>query len=346
MRPFLLTFDYWDTFVLYYNKPIDPLGYPGGKEVVMKKLLATLIVTVMLAAVACVAAGCYNSKPAVMSELVGVYELTQFTRWHTEGEGEQATTQESDLKAEKGIRAYLVVNDNGRGYYVYKDNEGLSAKEVAITYTYDDKDPTQIKEITYSDGLATTGDGYPGKGRETLGLTFKLKDKTLNYYYAQFNGKLLNRDYSQKVIYKKVSKSPALSYVESNLGVQLNVPRMEIAGLDGWQVYESYNESDRLAYFYIDLHVAEGQATIYYMFREDGIPHQEDRTVTFDVPQDTNQPIAIHVGDDVFYAYNYVTTIPSTIWHQDELGAQDMWFGRYDRNGFDVQEHIAAMHVA
>ncbi|MBO4535422.1 MAG: hypothetical protein J5755_05745, partial [Clostridia bacterium] len=280
----------------------------------MKKLLATLIIVTMLAGIACVAVGCYNSKPAVMKELVGTYELTQFTRWHTENQGEESTTQETDLKAERGIQAYLVVKDNGRGYFVYKDNGGLTAREVAITYTYDDKNTNQIKEITYTDGLASSGDGYPGKGRETLGLTFGLKEKTLNFYYAQINGKLIKRDYSQKVVYKKVSKSADLSYVESKLQVRLNIPRMEIGGLDGWQVYDSYNESNPLVYFYIDMHVAEGQATIYYMFRSDGIRHQENCALTFDVPEDNSQPIAIHVGDDVFYAYNYVTTIPSTIW--------------------------------
>ncbi|MBO4535329.1 MAG: hypothetical protein J5755_05275, partial [Clostridia bacterium] len=137
-----------------------------------------------------------------------------------------------------------------------------------------------------------------------------------------------------------------LSYVESKLQVRLNIPRMEIGGLDGWQVFEGYGENDRYLYYYLDLNVAQGSATVYYALREDGVDHSESRTVTFDVPQDTNQPISIHVGSDVFYAYNYVTTIPSTIWHQDEMGLQDMWSSHYARGDFDVQEHIAQHHVA
>ena len=301
----------------------------------------------MLIATVCAIAlvGCYVSKPATMSDLVGVYQLTKFTRTHTStDENGESQSTETDLMAERGITAFLVVGDNGFGYYVYKDNDGQSAKQVAITYTYDDEDTDKIKEISYSDGYAASGDGFPGKGKETLGLTFQKKEKNLNYNYAQINGKLIKRDYSQSVSYTKVANGADLSFVERKIGTSLSIPDMRIAGLNGWQVHEDFGAEEEYVYYYIDLNVVEKKADVYFMRREDKIQESaHNLDVTFTIPEIADAYITIRIGNNVFYCNNSTTTPALNVFVLGTNQDIALWFTHYASADFDVQQHIQTM---
>ena len=311
----------------------------------MKKiaLLTSLVLIATVCALALV--GCYVSKPATMSDLVGVYQLTKFTRTHTStDENGESQSTETDLMAERGITAFLVVGDNGFGYYVYKDNDGLSAKQVAITYTYDDEDTDKIKEISYSDGFAASGDGFPGKGKETLGLTFQKKEKTLNYNYAQINGKLIKRDYSQSVSYTKVANGADLSFVERKIGTSLSIPDMRIAGLNGWQVHEDFGAEEEYVYYYIDLNVVEKKADVYFMRREDKIQQSaHNLDVTFTIPEVADAYITIRIGNNVFYCDNSTKTPALNVFVLGTNQDIALWFTHYASADFDVQQHIQTM---
>ena len=310
----------------------------------MKKiaLLTSLVLIATVCALALV--GCYVSKPATMSDLVGVYQLTKFTRTHTStDENGESQSTETDLMAERGITAFLVVGDNGFGYYVYKDNDGQSAKQVTITYTYDDEDTDKIKEIAYSDGYAASGDGFPGKGKETLGLTFQKKEKTLNYNYAQINGKLIKRDYSQSVSYTKVANGADLSFVERKIGQSLSIPDMRIAGLDGWQVFDSFGGENEYDYYYIDLNVVDKKANVYYMRHDEGNPSVANNLdVEIAYPQGDEVYITISVGNNKFYCNNSTTAPARNIFAIGTTGESNLWFIHYDRSDFNLEESIAA----
>ena len=74
----------------------------------MKKIFSILLILAMLLAVC---SGCTVSVATRKSRIVGTYKLTSMTDY----DGDDVT--------KKGIEAYLVVPNEGYGYYVYKDDE-------------------------------------------------------------------------------------------------------------------------------------------------------------------------------------------------------------------------------
>ena len=119
------------------------------------KRIAIVVAMVMVAAL-CMAAftSCYVSKPAALKNVVGTYRLTTYTHTYSvEQEGADEKTQEvHNLLEERSIEAYLVVRDDGTGYYVYREGDETTARSVKITYQYDDEKPSLVKEISYTTG--------------------------------------------------------------------------------------------------------------------------------------------------------------------------------------------------
>lgn len=178
----------------------------------MKRNIKHIMCAVLVALMCFTLTSCYVSHPAKMAKLVGTYAIKTFTRKDANASSD---TDPTDLIKENGVVAYLVVADNGYGYYVYKDNETpLTVNRVTITYAYDEEDLSKVKTITYTDGLPHTGDKYPGSGSELLGLNFRLFTKELNYSH----GTAFKQKYSQSVVYKKVNNATDLSFVQKKLG--------------------------------------------------------------------------------------------------------------------------------
>ena len=181
-----------------------------------KWVAAVLVLTMALGALGLTA--CYPSKPGTMRDLTGTYQLSAYTRSYDGETDQEGQTVAHDLIEERGVKAYLVVNGDGTGLYVYQDNNTApSARLVHIQYTYDEDDASLVKEIVYTNGTSDSGDGYPGKGTEKLGLNFKRKTKDLTYTMPAVFG----RKYSQTVRYTKVADAVDLGYVNAQLGVQL-----------------------------------------------------------------------------------------------------------------------------
>ena len=239
----------------------------------MKKALALVICFCLVATLFVALTACYVSKPATMAELVGTYALKSFTRTpKTEGE-EKADP--INLMEQRGIVAYLVVKDDGFGYYVYKDSDtALSAEQIKIHYTMDGEDETLVKEINYDNGSGRTGydHQYPGSGRETLGLTFAKKKKTLNFSNLQ------TKQYSQSVSYEKVSNASDLSFVNKKLGVTLSAIDFGMKKLEGLLLYTggSYDSQNPFIYLGLELNPVTMKATKYYALKEDEIAHKDE----------------------------------------------------------------------
>ncbi len=306
----------------------------------------SIVIAVLMVAVLCLAGltACYPSKPAKLDKVVGTYELIDFTRTYSSVNAEtgESESQVTDYIADKGVKAYLVVRADGTGYYVYQDNDTpLSARIVKITYSYDEEDPTLVESIVYDNGTASTGDGYPGKGREPLGVYFKGRTKVLSYSLPALSGKILKRAYSQSVKYSRVDNATDLSYVQKQLGKTLAVADYEVAGLSGVFYYQSpYTPEYPYVYYMIDLRAADKKADVYYMFKEDEVPQERrDLTVSFDVPADAQEYgeyyIKVTVGDDVLYA-PYNSGKPATaLCRLAEDNVITEWFDYY-RAGVDI----------
>ena len=210
----------------------------------MKKIVICVAAAVVAVMMALSLTACYNSAhPASMSQLVGTYELETYKIGTPKTEEELSKKQSEDESnfnytdkiQEKNITCYLVVKDDGTGYYVYGDKDtALYAKEVKIFYSYNEEEKDKVKEIKYTAGTPHNGDDYPGCGEEPLGVN--AKTKTLNYYLGTYDaGKVFgSRKYTQQVTYKKVSDKTDLSYVAGKVNKNLATAPFVLNGLNGF----------------------------------------------------------------------------------------------------------------
>ena len=230
----------------------------------MKKTALLLTIILVAALMASMLSACYVSRPAALKKVVGTYELTSFTQTYP-AENEESEAKTVDMIKEKEIKAYLVLASDGTGYYVYKDKDTeLTTHKLNITYSYDEDDTSKVKEIYYTDGSDTSGDGAPNKGHERLGVYFKWTTKKLTYTMPA----VLGRKYSQSVRYDKVDKATDLSYASKKMGATLVAPNYEVAQLDGILAYEGiYDSASPYIYYYIDYHPERSQASVYYALK-------------------------------------------------------------------------------
>lgn len=284
----------------------------------MKKYILPVAVAMVLFIAVFVMASCYLSRPAEEESVEGTYELFVFTRTPRSDlveEGAENTTV--NLIETKGITAYLVLKGDGRGYYVYKDNQTpLFAREVRVTFDYEDEDKTIVEEIHYSWDSSIGGDGWPGKGKESLGVNFKDSKKILAFNLPAGDSWLINREYSQTVRYQKVSDKTDLSYVFSKVG-EVSYASYETANLDGIHVFSEGYGYDNLpyAYYIVDLNPVTMKANVvYYDKAEDQQKTLTNVDVTAKVPtkeeiQQANEEmrsipdIVVKIGNEEFKMY-------------------------------------------
>lgn len=307
-----------------------------------KKVLFLAAISMVAVLLMGVLAACYPSNPASLSKIAGTYELSSYTRSNSEEKDPETEASIShNLIEEKGVVAYLVVNTDGTGYYIYKDNtHELSARMVRITYNYDDEKPSLVENIRYTYGESNSGDGGPNRGHETLGVNFKRRTKNLSYSMPAVFG----RKYSQSVTYKQVSTDTTLDYVQKKLGTSFAVAPFDVAGLDGWHYYSApYDETYPYIYYYIDLRMADRTADVYYALKADKQPHvQRNLAVTYNIPEDVTANITLTVGDKTYYANNIqFDLVPTGIWQTATEEQPELWYNRSARAGFDGQAAMA-----
>ena len=267
----------------------------------MKKTITLLLVAAIIATLFIGLTACYVSRPDTMDHLVGTYALTSYTRKAKDAPSEEEAT---DMIKEKGIVAYLIIKNNGTGYYVYKDNNtALFARSIKITYSYDEDHSESVKEIRYTDGLTSSGDGYPGKGMETLGLNFSKKEKRLTYTMPAVFG----RNYSQTVRYEKVDDSTGLSYAGNKLGTTIVASDYELNGLGLVHADCSYYDGFPYLYMIYDIRPAEKKADFYYAMKEDEVACVErNLDVSWSVASETENTLNITIGDRTYTRYSLV----------------------------------------
>ncbi len=264
----------------------------------MKKIIVLLLCAAVIVCLCASFAGCYISKPDTMEHLVGTYRLESYTRTPKNSDSE-TETQSIDMIKDKGITAYLIVKSDGTGYYAYKDDSTPAyARSINIEYTYDGEKSDSVEKIRYDDGYDHTGDGYPGKGYEVLGLNFTKREKKLSFTMPA----VFKRDYSQSVRYEKVSDTTDLSYVSEKMGGNLKATEF---GLNGLSTLSAYDKTD-CVYFIYDIRATEKKADLYYALKSDEVPHVErDLTVSWkkEKNQDNIDVIHVTIGDITYTRY-------------------------------------------
>lgn len=284
----------------------------------MRKTLIVCLAVIIGVALMLSLTACYISNPGKMSQLAGTYELSVYKIGTPKTEAELSQKQSEDESnynytdkiLQKEIICYLVVKDDGTGYYVYGDKDTpLTAKNVKIYYQYDSDEADKVKEIRYTVGIAHSGDDYPGCGEEPLGVN--IKSKTLNYYLGTYTLGKLSRKYTQSVTYKKVDKATDLSYVEKKLNKKFSVAAFETNGLTGlFNMDIAYMEGPEYIYYGIDLDLGKGTADVYYALKSDETPREiKGLTASYVVgePQEYGQvAMTITVGEDVYEATYFV----------------------------------------
>ena len=109
------------------------------------KNLRKIIPLTLLGISALAATGCsmYSSKADTKENMIGLYELDIY-----QSKRESADEDPYDRKAEEGIVAYFTLDENGYGYYGYKDNETAPRVDsVFSTFVVDDDEPELFKAI-------------------------------------------------------------------------------------------------------------------------------------------------------------------------------------------------------
>ncbi len=265
----------------------------------MKKINVLILSILSIFLLSLSLTSCYVSNPAPLEDVIGTYVLKNYTRSYVETneDGSETTTTTHDLIKEKEITAYLIINEDGNGYYVYKDKETtLSCTVVKVSFSYSMEDETLVSSISYTDGLSSNGDGYPGKGRETLGVNFKTFSKQLNYSYP----KVFNRKYSQSVTYERKSSDTDLKYVNKKLSVNLTYNRYELNGLNG--VFYSEWTGGHYDYLVVDINSKSLKGSVYYKL-PNGLPQEvknEDLRITTSKDEFGTETTSISIGDFTF----------------------------------------------
>ena len=308
----------------------------------MKKTALILTVIMVAAIVATTLSACYVSRPADKSLIMGTYRLTSYTRTYPAAEeGAEPTTV--DMIAEQGITAYLVIAEDGTGYYVYQDKDtALYARELSVTFVQDGADSADVREIRYTDGTYATGDGVPGKGHETLGVYYKPMRSRLTYTMPAVFG----REYSQSVCYEMVSMRTNLAYVGKSLGVTLSAPPYALAQLDSVLCYDGvYDAGTPYIYYYVDYRPIEGKADVYYALKSDRTPHGlSDQTATYDIVLDSvpdatyvSGTLNVTIGTTTYSVPYYGSPVSSLTYRGD---GYEMWLNASARGATDVEALI------
>jgi len=267
----------------------------------MKKVFLYVICIAMVALSLFGLTACYTSKPDTMGNLTGTYQLTYFT---SKPKDAGQDVEPTDMIKEKGVVAYLVIKDDGTGYYTYKDNDTEAwVRSVRINYSYDEEDSSKVKEIRYTDGMgAKDTERYPGTGKEVLGLTFNKKEKKLHYNQPA----VLSVKQSTVVTYEKVSDSFDLSYIAGKMSLVASVAQFEVSGLTNLSLGD-YGETCPYIYYILSFN-ASGKVDEYYQLKSGGEPVVHNGlNVEVVATSAENNTISIKIGEKTYtrvYSYS------------------------------------------
>ena len=164
----------------------------------LKIVSLLLLVTVVMV----FASSCYVGMGTTMKKAKGTYELTGYSI--TDGK----TGTSKDKLAADGIKSYLVVTGESKGYYVYQDSDTAAFyREVYLSYEYSEDGKT-VNYLTYR------FEGQSADAAQRVGIN----SGSLNY--SRPHVKLSELVYSDGISmsWTKVDSAVDLSFAQSQLG--------------------------------------------------------------------------------------------------------------------------------
>ena len=211
--------------------------------------------------------GCYVTKAARIKDIVGTYKLVTYTN------------DGKDLITERQIEAYLIVNNSGTSYYVYKQGDNpRTVEEVLVRFVADTEEPSKYAFVEYK--LAHQNE------YQTLGYANGQLNSNRIQYRHKGPGIFDIEHYYIYTLMDKVSKKTDLSFVESQVGALPPVMDYNRAKYDGVYSYQYDSGVDHLSdeqeavyanfenpfvYYYVDLDMANFKATVYYMLKSNEV---------------------------------------------------------------------------
>ena len=165
------------------------------------KTIRILSLVLTLTLVVAFASSCYIAMGTTMKKAKGTYELTSYSI--TDGK----TNEVRNKITEDGVKVYLVVTGESRGYYVYQSNDTPAYyREVNLSYEYSEEDSKKLTYVIYR------FDGADSDQR--LGVNAG----SMNFSRPAI--KLSDKIYSDGISmsWKKVSSAVDLSYVTEQMG--------------------------------------------------------------------------------------------------------------------------------
>lgn len=189
------------------------------KQKNVTKKLATLFLTLCLFASVFSLYGCVLPDATAMDNIVGTYELTE--RLY----GLDENGQKIDIKTRDEIEAYIVINENGRGYRIYKDKDTpFYCIEMKLVFNPSDEDPAKYKQV----------ETYLAPNANPLTLTVKGGSQELKYSNEQWQLGSHITIPANTITYKRVSNVDNLSYIEQKLGQKFNYEKFELLSSSGF----------------------------------------------------------------------------------------------------------------
>lgn len=319
----------------------------------MKKIIGIMLLCMMILPLCFAFAACgsmYSGHPATKAEMSGTYKLTLYV-------GKDDANQEVDKIEPNGIEAYLVVNENGTGYYAYKDSKtALTVEAITISFVQDDEETSKFKAINTNAGRGNVMyyQKAPGCGDEPP-MGFSVKNKTFSYTIIKSDAKpklgVKAVPYS-RVVYTQVSKETTLESLAARLSIPTPVvPRFELKNALGPHTLACSTGSTNeglFKYFVIDVKADETIDVYYQKVGEDPVASigYSGATLEFIAPTAQDAPCVVAnlkidvLGADRAYRLNTNSycTPSGSFYYVDESDYANEFFNQYI--SFDAEKTI------
>lgn len=255
-----------------------------NRRIISLALVLTLILS------AAILSGCYFVRSGTNKQIQGTYLLTHYSG-------------NEDYIARDGIALLIVIDGSGAGYYAYRDNDTEPfIAELRYTLEADEEEAGKYSYINIDFG--------DGETPHHMAINADLTSTKLNSREPKFKGNIfdgsLTVDYYIDVDFEKVDGATDLSYITKDFkdAKQFGFAEKYAEGTYesfGDRLYTAPNASSEteisaenpFVYFYIDIDLMMGQATVRYMLKSD----EKAVLVTAPVSVSNNGEMKIKIGD-------------------------------------------------
>lgn len=234
-----------------------------------KRILSFTLVLILILSVVATFSGCYVVKSGKLSQIAGTYQLTGYSG-------------KTNYIEDRGITLYIVIKEDGTGYYAYKSNTTEPhIAELRCSFTSDPENPGTYSyvELSFGNGaepckLAVNAPAWD--------VGTNLNSQTVVWKPVVW-GEPVEVDYHLSVSFKRVDRATDLSYINRNFGTYSPLPYGTLR-FDGVYQLDSVeftspdgetNESPYV-YAYLKLDIVGGTAKTWFMMKNNEMATEEN----------------------------------------------------------------------